>query len=230
LATTFAYTLVIYVLATTGSPAWPRVEGALGPLVDLVAAWVPAVDRVASRVLELGYPARAELVRHLYGVSWAMAAFWALLSLPAHLAFRPRQVLAEEQKRSEAEAWANAIASDREQPAWRRKAWTARGVAGPKARDIGMILLVVGAASFGYGGFGDVILQQEGKADLELLFMPQAMDSALFTPALLAPLAFACTMAGLGFLRRPRSAPPTATSPCSAIVDRDPGSDAAASG
>jgi hypothetical protein len=39
-------------------------------LVDLAATWVPAVDRVASRVLELGYPARAELVRHLYGVTW----------------------------------------------------------------------------------------------------------------------------------------------------------------
>jgi hypothetical protein len=70
LATTFAYSLMVYVAAAMGSPAWPRVAGALGPLAGLAATWVPTVDRVASRVLELGYPARTELVRHLYGVTW----------------------------------------------------------------------------------------------------------------------------------------------------------------
>jgi hypothetical protein len=77
-----------------------------------------------------------------------------------------------------------------------------------------------------------VIARQEGKAFLELLFMPQTMDSALFTPALLAPLAFSCTMAGLGFLRRPQPRPvPTATAePFSETTDGDPGSDVAAPG
>jgi hypothetical protein len=70
----------------------------------------------------------------------------------------------------------------------------------------------------------------EGKADLELLFMPRVMDSALLTPALLAPLAFSCTMAGLGSLRRSRSVPPATTEPVSKTADGGPGGDAAAPG
>lgn len=213
LATTFAYTLAIYVAATTGSPAWPRIEGALRPLVDVLAAWVPAVDRVGTRVAELGYPARAELVRHLYGVVWAIAAFWACLSLPAHLALRPS---VEELKRRHEAAGGDPTAFDRNLPVWRRKPWRAQGLPTPRPRDIGAVLLAIGMSCFALAGYGGVPARVEGKVDLELLLMPQVMDSALFTPALLAPLAFFCTMAGLAFvLRRPLPpASPVATNAC----------------